>query len=68
MFVPAIEYGLVPRVKHGYGGLGEDDGAVGITDSDKADEGVCEGWEDVDLGGVHRGWWECESALSGGLL
>ena len=68
MFAPASEDGLVLRVKHGYGGLGENEGVVGISGRVNADKGVHEGWEYVAFGGGCGELWECESALSGGLL
>ena len=50
-FAPDGEDGLFLSVKHGDGGLGKDDGAVGIKDCTDSEERVCEGWEDVAFGG-----------------
>ena len=67
-FTPTGEYGLVLRIKHGDRVIGENDGAVGITERTNSNEGVCEGWEDVAFGGSLGDLWKCESALSSGLL
>ena len=67
-FAPASEDGLVLRVKHGEGGLSEDEGVASITEHANAYEVVCEGWGGVAFGGVFGELWECEISLSGGLL
>ena len=67
-FAPTSEDGLVLRVIHGDGGLGEENGAIGITESTNVDKGVREGWEDVAIGGIRGELWECDSTCSGGLL
>ena len=51
MFAPSGEDGLVLRVKHGDGGLGGDDGVVGIIECSNADEVVHESWKDLAFGG-----------------
>ena len=68
MFAPAGEDGLVLRAKQSDGGLGKYYGAFGITDCTNTDEGVFEGWEDVDFGGDCGELWEYERAHISGLL
>ena len=57
MLIPAIEDVRILRVKHGDGGLGEGDGAVGITNRTNADKVVREYWEDVAFGGSCGEFW-----------
>ena len=57
-FAPTCYDGLVLSTKKSSGGLGEDDGAVGIEERTKSYEGVREGWKDVAFGGGRRELWE----------
>ena len=66
--MPSGEDGLVLRVKDSDGGLGEDDGAVSITERNNINEGVCEAQEDVAIRGGCGELWECDSACSSRLL
>ena len=60
--MPAGEDGHVLRANQSDVGIGEYYGAVGITDRTNTDEGVCEGWENVDFGGDCGDLWEHERA------
>ena len=56
-YAPTGEYGIFLMIKHGYGGLGKDDSAVGIAKRTIADEGMPEVLEDVDFGGGLGEFW-----------
>ena len=57
MLIPSSEDVRILRVKHGDGGLGEGDSAVGITNRTNADEVAHEYWEDVAFGGSCGEFW-----------